>query len=156
MLSFDIVPVAQPARKLNYLSQLTVDTAHHVITDIKAYYTDGKDNQQLQDIVVRVQHRLHREGLAWENCAADTGYGSGENYAFLEDRNLKSFTPPHGTYKGCPDGFAHNETEDHYVCSQGKIIPFKKVFYETKNQTKRRNTAPRRKSVSTARYAARV
>lgn len=30
------------ARKLNYLSQLSVDTAHHVITDIRAYHADGK------------------------------------------------------------------------------------------------------------------
>ncbi len=35
------------ARKLNYLSQLSVDTGHHVITDIKAYRADGKDNRQL-------------------------------------------------------------------------------------------------------------
>ena len=30
------------ARKLNYLSQLSVDTAHHVITDIRAYHADKK------------------------------------------------------------------------------------------------------------------
>ncbi|MFL1011540.1 transposase [Jejuia sp. DST062] len=126
------------ARKLNYQSQLTVDTAHHVISDIKAYHADGKDNQQLQDIVVRVQRRLRRSGLVWDNCVADTGYSSGENYAFLEGRNLKSFIPPHGTYKGCPDGFAYNEAKDHYVCSQGKVVPFKKVFYETKNHTKKK------------------
>lgn len=126
------------ARKLNYQSQLTVDTAHHVISDIKAYHADGKDNQQLQDIVVRVQRRLRRSGLVWDNCVADTGYSSGENYAFLEDRNLKSFIPPHGTYKGCPDGFSYNEAKDHYVCSQGKVVPFKKVFYETKNHTKKK------------------
>ena len=46
------------ARKLNYLSQLSVDTGHHVITDIKAYHADGKDNQQLPDIVKRVKRRL--------------------------------------------------------------------------------------------------
>lgn len=126
------------ARKLNYQSQLTVDTGNHVISDIKAYHADGKDNQQLADIVVRVQRRLRRSGLVWENCVADTGYSSGENYAFLEGRNLKSFIPPHGTYKGCPDGFGYNETEDHYVCSRGKTIPFKKVFYETKNRTKKK------------------
>ncbi|WP_235841737.1 IS1182 family transposase, partial [Confluentibacter sediminis] len=126
------------ARKLNYQSQLTVDTAHHVITDIKAYHADGKDNQQLPDIVVRVQRRLRRSGLVWDNCVADTGYSSGENYAFLEDRHLKSFIPPHGTYKGCPDGFTYNEPQDHYVCPQGKVIPFKKVFYETKNHTKKK------------------
>lgn len=81
------------ARKLNYLSQLTVDTGYHVITDIKAYHADGKDNQQLQDITTRVQKRLRRFGLLWENCVADTGYSSGENYAFLERKGLRVLFP---------------------------------------------------------------
>tara|TARA_R110002051_G_scaffold127873_1_gene201475 strand:+ start:695 stop:1387 length:693 start_codon:yes stop_codon:yes gene_type:complete len=82
------------ARKLNYLSQLSVDTGHHVITDIRAYHADGKDNQQLPDIVGRLKKRLWKQGLVWENCVADTGYSSGENYAFLEAQGLKSFIPP--------------------------------------------------------------
>jgi len=46
-----------------------------------------------------------RRAFCWESCVADTGYSSGENYALLEARGLKSFIPPHGTYKGGPDGF---------------------------------------------------
>jgi transposase len=126
------------ARKLNYLSQLTVDTAHHVITDIKAYHADGKDNQQLPDIVKRVQRRLWKAGLVWENCVADTGYSSGENYAMLEAIGLKSFIPPHGTYKGGPDNFVHNAAEDHYVCPQGKVIPFTKVFNDYRTGTRKK------------------
>ena len=126
------------ARKLNYCSELSVDTAHHVITDIHAYHADGKDNQHLEDITKRLQKRLWKEGFVWQNCVADTGYSSGENYAFLEQQGIKSFIPPHGTYKGGPDGFEYNELEDHYVCPQGKIIPFKKVFIEKKNQTKKK------------------
>ncbi|SDF15937.1 hypothetical protein SAMN05421636_11425 [Pricia antarctica] len=72
------------ARKLNYLSQLSVDMAHHVITDIRAYHADGKDNQQLPDIVQHLKRRLWKRCLLWENCVADTGYSSGENYAFQE------------------------------------------------------------------------
>src|SRR5690606_28267746 len=112
------------ARKLNYLSQLCVDTAHHVISDIKAYHADGKDNQQLPDIVQRLKRRLWKEGLVWESCVADTGYSSGENYAFLERQGIKSFIPPHGTFKGGPDGFTYIEEGDQYRCPQGKIIPF--------------------------------
>ena len=43
------------ARKLNHMSQLSVDTAHHVISDIKAYHADKKDNQYLQEITKRLQ-----------------------------------------------------------------------------------------------------
>ena len=126
------------ARKLNYLSQLSVDTANHVITDIRAYHADGKDNQQLPDIVDRLKKRLWEQGLVWENCVADTGYSSGENYTMLEQRNLKSFIPPHGTYKGGPDGFEYIEEHDHYLCPRGKAIPFRKVFLDSRTRTKKK------------------
>ena len=123
------------ARKLNYMSQLSVDTAHHVITDIWAYHADKKDNQYLQDIVKRLKLRLNHAGLLWRNCVADTGLSSGENYAFLEQTNLKSFIPPHGTYKGGPKDFKYNHVQDHYVCPQGEVIPFKKVFKDYRTGT---------------------
>ena len=69
------------ARKLNYSSQLSVDTANHVITDIKAYHADGKDNQYLKGIVARLQRRLWKLGFQLENVLADTGYSSGGNPA---------------------------------------------------------------------------
>lgn len=120
------------------MSQLSVDTAHHVITDIRAYHADKKDNQYLQDISKRLKIRLHEQGLIWRNCVADTGYSSGENYAFLEAEGLESFIPPHGTYKGGPEGFIYNQEQDHYVCPQGEVIPFKKVFYEGHNNNKKK------------------
>lgn len=126
------------ARKLNYLSQLSVDSANHVITDIKAYHADGKDNQQLQDITLRLKQRLWREGFGLENLLADTGYSSGENYAFLEEQGIKSFIPPHGTYKGGPNGFVYDEELDSYTCPKGEEIPFKKVFKDYRTQTLKR------------------
>ena len=116
-----------------------MDTSNHVITDIRAYHADGKDNQQLQDIVKRLQGRLWKQGLVWENCVADTGYSSGENYAFLERQGLKSFIPPHGTYKGGPDGFVYDQEHDHYLCPKGKVIPFRKVFLDSRTKTKKKS-----------------
>ena len=126
------------ARKLNYLSQLSVDTAHHVITDIKAYHACKKDNQYLKDITTRLHSRLWQQGLYWENLVADTGYSSGENYAFLESKGIKSFIPPHGTYKGGPVGFIYHKKQDYYTCPQGEVIPFKKVFLDYRTQTKKK------------------
>lgn len=125
------------ARKLNYLSQLSVDTGHHVITDIKAYHADKKDNQYLQDIVNRLKPRLNKEGLLWNNCVADTGYSSGENYAFLEQEALQSYIPPHGTYKGGPEGFTYHKEGDYWECNQGKRVKFRKVFEEKGTKKKR-------------------
>ena len=121
-----------------------MDTAHHVITDIKAYHADGKDNQQLPDITKRLQSRLWKSGFVWENCVADTGYSSGENYALLEGMGLKSFIPPHGTYKGGPDGFVYDEEQDHYVFPQGKLIPFTKEFLDYRTKTKKKEYRARK------------
>ena len=126
------------ARKLNYMSQLSVDAAHHVITDIWAYHADKKDNQYLQDITKRLKVRLNKQGFIWRNCVADTGYSSGENYAFLEGEGLASYIPPHGTYKGGPDGFIYQKEQDYYLCPQGNSIPFKKVFLDYRTKTKKK------------------
>lgn len=126
------------ARKLNYQSQLVVDTDSHIITDIQAYHADKKDNQYLQDITRRVKRRLWREGLMIENLLADAGYSSGENYAFLEQQGITSYIPQHGTYKGGPEGFIYQKDRDSYLCPQGKEIPYKKTFYETRRGSKKK------------------
>ena len=123
------------ARKLNYSSQLSVDTGHHVITDIKAYHADGKDSQHLADIVNRVQQRLWRQGFELENILADTGYSSGENYAYLEHKGITSYIPPHGTYKGGPENFKYDKESDHYICPAGEMVPFKKTFKDYRTGT---------------------
>ncbi|WP_052158262.1 hypothetical protein [Lacinutrix jangbogonensis] len=66
---------------------------------------------------------------------ADKGCSSGENCAFLEQINLQRFIAPHGTCKGGPDNFYNNESQDHYVCFQGEISPFKKVFKDYRSRT---------------------
>jgi len=126
------------ARKLNYLSQLSVDTSHHVITDIGAYHADKKDNQCLQDITIRLKNRLNDNGLLWHNLLADTGYSDGENYSFLERIGITSYIPAHGTYKGGPNGFTYIEEGDYYLCPQENIIPFKKTFYDSRTNTKKK------------------
>jgi Transposase DDE domain len=126
------------------MSQLSVDTAHHVITDIRAYHADKKDNQYLQDITKRLKPRLLQQGLIWRNCVADTGYSSGENYAFLEAQGLESYIPPHGTYKGGPEGFEYHKEGDYWLCKNGKKVTFRKVKVERKNAIKKKQYLTKR------------
>src|SRR5690554_1525329 len=75
-------------------------------------------------------HKSNRNIQVWENCVADTGYSSGENYAFLERQGIKSFIPPHGTYKGGPKGFDYIEDGNYWLCPQGKKVTFRKQKLE--------------------------
>ena len=115
------------ARKLNYNAQLTVDSANHVISDIMADFADKKDNQSLEQITRRVKKRLHKSGMLWHNLLADTGYSSGENYAFLEREGIRSFIPPHGTYKGKPDGLTYDKQRNYYLCKNNKRLLYKGI-----------------------------
>jgi len=113
------------SRKLNYLSQMAVDTAYHVITDIHADYAHKKDNQYVEAITERLRRRLEKQNLLWRNFVADTGYSSGENYSFLEREGLVSYIPPHGTYKGGPADLIYFEQEDCWLCSEGQKLTFR-------------------------------
>ncbi len=127
------------ARKLNYLSQMAVDTKSHVITHIHADYADRKDSQCLQGITERLKWRLHSRGLKWKYLLADTGYSSGENYAFLEQKGITSFIPPHGTYKGGPEGFQYIKEGDYWLCRNNKKVTFRKITVEpNRNDNKKR------------------
>lgn len=124
------------AVKLNYHSQLSVDTAHHVITDIKAYHANKKDSHCLEDIVDRLHARLWKFGFVWEDLLADTGYSSGEVYAFLEKKVIQAYIPIPDSYKGGPEGFIYSKEEDHYICPNGEIIPFKKSLIQNYNNSR--------------------
>ena len=114
------------ARKLNYHGNISVDTAHHVITDAKAYHADRVDSSNLQDVTLRLKNRLLKEGLMWRNVLADAGFSSGENYAFLEKENLVSYIPQHGTYKGGPEGFTYAKEGNYWLCPENKKVTFRK------------------------------
>jgi hypothetical protein len=107
---------------------MSVDTANHVITDIGADYVYQKDIQHLQKITLRLKERLNKHGLLMHNILADTGYSSGDNYAFFEDQGLTSYIPPHGKYKGGPAGFNYHKEGNYWECSQSKRVEYRRTF----------------------------
>jgi hypothetical protein len=125
------------ARKLNYHAQMAVDTEHHVITHIGADYADKVDSKSLPQLVNTLQTRLRKQNLLWRNLLADAGYSSGENYALLEEKGVESYIPPHGTYKGGPEGFTYHKEGDYWKCSQGQKVTFRKIQVEKSGNRKR-------------------
>ncbi len=115
---------------------MAVDTGNHVITHIHADYADKADNQCLESVFHPLQNRLKENGLNFENFVADAGYSSGENLAFLEKKGIDSYIPPHGTYKGGPDGFTYHKDGDYWECPENKKVTFRKIGHNKGNKQK--------------------
>ncbi|GAB3819203.1 IS1182 family transposase [Pontibacter rugosus] len=126
------------ARKLCYLMQLAVDASRYVITHTHADLAERKDNQCLPHLFTALTSRLGRLGLGCTALLADAGYSSGENYHLLEENGITAYIPPHGTYKGGPEGFTYHREEDYWLCPWGKKVTFRKVKVEPKNNIKKR------------------
>jgi transposase len=114
-------------RQLNYLAQVSVDTAHHVITQIQSDYADKKDSQCLPSLLEKTLANLNAEGLVVEELYADAGYSSGEALKALEEKNIIGYIPGFGQYKPTREGFTYDSENDRYTCSRGVHLPFKNL-----------------------------
>jgi hypothetical protein len=87
----------KPSR-LYYLSSMAVDTHKHVITHMQADLADERDSKHLITIVDKLSSTLKGYGLPLQYLLGDGGFGSGENYAFLEAKQIKGFISLPGSY----------------------------------------------------------
>jgi IS5 family transposase len=95
-------------RQLNYLGQVSVDDAHHVITGTKAEHADKRDSQCLEGILHQTINNLSQNELAIKELVADGSYSSGSALAFIEQNNITAYIPNFGQYRSSREGFIYN------------------------------------------------
>jgi transposase len=117
-------------RQFYYMSSMSVDTAHHVITHMRAIHADRKDSLNLIDLVRQTQLRLRKHELALDTVLADTGFSNGENYKYLEERKINGYIPVFGQYEGVREGFTYEPDQDRWRCSHGKYVTYRKIRYQ--------------------------
>ncbi len=110
--------------RLNYLSQLSVDTSGYVITSIGAFHADKKDCQYLDTILEKIDNNLKEHGLAVEEVIADANYSSSSALESLVSRGITGYIPNTGTYKPEREGFTYERENDRYLCPQGNVLKF--------------------------------
>ena len=110
--------------KLNYLSQLSVDTSSYIITSIGAFHADKKDSQCLDEVLDKIDHNLKEYGLAPQEIIADANYSSSSALESLISRGITGYIPNTGTYKQERKGFTYDAETDRYLCSQGNTLKF--------------------------------
>jgi IS5 family transposase len=113
---------------LNYLGQVCVDTASHMITHIQAFKADLHDSQCLPDLIPNIIDNLKEGGLTVEEIIADTGYSSGEALRALEENNIIGYIPTRPQFIFKREGFEYQEQGDYYVCPNSKRLDFKGIF----------------------------
>ena len=115
------------ARRLNYLAQVSVDTANHVITHIQSDFADKKDSQCLPSLLDNTINNLNGNGLQVTEVLADGNYSSSEALRALELKNIEGYIPNFGQYKSSRKGFEYSKEKDCYICSQGKVLEYKSM-----------------------------
>ena len=114
-------------RQFNYLGQLSVDTAHHIITCIQADYASKKDSQCLPSLLQHTKDNLKAVGLRIKEVLCDAGYSSSEALRALKENNITGYIPNSCQYKPTREGFRYFAGGDYYKCQKGVKLPFKRI-----------------------------
>src|SRR6266496_658896 len=115
--------------QLNYLGQVSVDTAHHVITNIEAHHADKRDSECLVATLIHTTNNLKEAGdLKVEEIICDGNYSSGETLGYLEQEKITGYIPNPGQYKSEREGFIYHSEGDYYTCSQGAVLTYKNTY----------------------------
>ncbi len=110
---------------LNYLGQVAVDTASHVITHAQAFTADKRDSECLAAVLRRVKHTLSENNLALQEIVADTGYSSADALKALQASGVTGYIPNRGQFNYTREGFIYDGEGDYYVCQTGKKLSYK-------------------------------
>lgn len=114
-------------RQMNYLGQVSVDTAHHVITNIEAHYADKRDSECLDEIIEHTLDNLSTQGMAVTEILADTNYSSADALKAVHKQDITAYIPNFGRYKNERENFTYHADGDYYQCQQGAKLLFKGI-----------------------------
>ena len=109
-------------RMLCYNTTASVDTKENLITNITAQYASQKDSQHLISHTNKTLTHLEDNYLVCRTLLADAGFSSGENYKYLEDKQIQAYIPLHGTYRSHRDGFKYDGKKKAFICPKGQVL----------------------------------
>jgi hypothetical protein len=116
------------ATALNYLGQVAVDTATHMITHVQAFTADKRDSECLAAVLRRVKETLLENGISLQEIVADTGYSSADALKALQASGVTGYIPNRGQFNHTRDGFTYDADVDCYQCDKGVKIPYQGTY----------------------------
>ena len=116
------------APALNYLGEVSVDTASHMITHIQAFTADRGDNKCLPEVLENVIENLKENELVIEEVLADKGFSGGAALKALEENNITGYIPNRPQFVYERPGFTYNSEGDYYTCPNNKQVTYKGTY----------------------------
>lgn len=121
---------------LNYLGQVCVDTASHVITHVQAFKADKRDSECLPELVSQVVNNLNSHNINVKEVLADTNYSSGTALKSLEATGITGYIPNIGRYKYQREHFTYHAEGDYYECRNGQKLTLQGIYAGDKRYTR--------------------
>ena len=118
------------ARKkgLGYLTEMTVDTKHGIITGVDCYSA----NRWESDIILS---HLKDQMCEYKEIALDGGYDIGAVHRGLKLLEINGYTAVQEYQNNAmKKGFCYDERNDGFLCKQGKYLEFQKLIYKKSTQ----------------------
>ena len=116
---------------------LQIGTENQFITHYGFFY-NPTDTRTLKPFLVNWQSNY---GKTPDKLTADAGYGSEENYDFLEDSQIQAFVKYNYFHKeqtssfkndlSKPENLYYNEKQDYFVCPMGQHMTPQRTFVKT-------------------------
>ena len=116
------------AMALNYLGQVSVDTASHMITHVQAFTADKGDGKCFPEVLNNVIENLKENEIIIEEVIADTGYSCGEALKALEENNIIGYIPNKPQFIYERPGFKYNSEGDYYSCPNDKKLTYRGTY----------------------------
>lgn len=110
---------------LNYLGQVAVDTATHMITHVQAFTADKRDSECLTAVLRHVKETLLENDIDLQEIIADTGYSSADALKALQASGVTGYIPNRGQFNFERDGFVFDIEGDYYQCKNGKQLTYR-------------------------------
>jgi len=120
---------------LNYLGQVSADTASHVITCVKAFLADKRDSQCLPSFLIHLKSNLKENDIEIMEVVADTNYSSGTVLKTLQAMGITGYIPNTGRFEYEKKGFIYHSGKDYYECRNGKKLKFSGISENDKRYT---------------------
>jgi transposase len=116
---------------LNYLGQVAVDTATHVITYVQAVTADKRDSECLASVLRHVKSNLLENELLLSEVVADKGYSSADALKALQANGVTGYIPNRGQFNFEREGFTFDVTDDYYQCTEGIKLTYRGTYFIT-------------------------